>query len=68
MEELRSGWSVRGRLAPGAQWHRVAELIIGVVPVQVVMATGMVEDGEAAVTMCTLAIDALGSDWLGLWK
>ena len=29
---------------------------------QVVMATGMAEDGEAAVTMFTLAIGALGSD------
>jgi hypothetical protein len=43
----------------------VAELIIGVAPVQVVMATGMAEDGEAAVTMFTLAIGALGSDSVG---
>ena len=64
-EELRSGWSVRGRSAPAAQWLRVAELIIGVAPVQVVVATGMAEDGEAAVTMFTLAIGALGSDSAG---
>jgi hypothetical protein len=39
--------------------------VIGAAPVQVVMATGMVEDGKAAVIISTLAIAALGSDSAG---
>ncbi len=64
-EELRSAWWVRVRLAPAAQYLRVAEVITGTASARVVTATGTAQDGKGAATISTLAIGASGSDSAG---